>query len=294
MRFGISPWVWAELLGEKEDFMIDQGRKLGFEGFEVPILGWDLARLPIMEAALQRTGLTPIVSTALPVDCDLIDPDLDVQTNGVRFIRHCVDVAVRLGSELVIGPLCAAPCRLKLSTPEEKKAEFDASVKNLKIAGQYAADRDVRLAFEVMNRFECRIANTVDAALAMLAAVDCPAVGLLLDTFHMNIEEKSPAHAIRRAGAHVFHFHAIENDRGQPGSGSVDWAGVMDALLMIQYPGWVVIEGFSDQADWLARAVCQWRPLASDMTLLARDGLAFLKGMMQSRIETMGVTGYRS
>ena len=99
----------------------------------------------------------------------------------------------------------------------------------------------------------------------------------------MNIEEKDMGAAIRRAGRHLYHVHAIENDHGTPGSGRVDWAGVADGLRQIDYQGWVVIEGFSGQADWLARAICMWRLLATDMTRLASDGLAFLQALLKVR-----------
>ena len=76
-------------------------------------------------------------------------------------------------------------------------------------------------------------------------AVDQPSVGLLLDTFHMHIEEKSTADAIRRAGMHIKHFHCSENDRGAVGSGQVDWTGTFQALADVQYSGWLVVESFN-------------------------------------------------
>jgi D-psicose/D-tagatose/L-ribulose 3-epimerase len=87
-------------------------------------------------------------------------------------------------------------------------------------------------------------------------------VGLHLDTFHMHLEEKDSAKAIRKAGNKIFHFHACENDRGVPGTGQVHWPEVGQALEDVNYPGPVVIESFTSQVKEIARAVCIWREIA--------------------------------
>ncbi|MCS7040952.1 MAG: sugar phosphate isomerase/epimerase, partial [Caldilineales bacterium] len=100
-----------------------------------------------------------------------------------------------------------------------------------------------------------------------------------LDTFHMNIEEKSLGEAIRAAGPRLKHFHACENDRGAPGSGHVPWNDVAEALRAIGYEGPVVIESFTAKVKSIARAAAIWRALAPTQDDLARDGLAFLRGL---------------
>jgi D-psicose/D-tagatose/L-ribulose 3-epimerase len=283
MQIGISPWVWAELIGKDDVALVDKAHALGFRGLEIAVLGRDTFDVAAVGAALKRTGVTPILSTAFPEERDLIHPNADYHRNGQEFLRYCVDLAVTLGADRVIGPICAAPGRLWMASTAQKQQEFDLAVKNLKPVAAYAHDHGIRLALEVLNRYESAFINTAEDGLRLAEAVDSPAFGLLLDTFHMNIEEKSVAAAIRRAGPHLFHVHAIENDRGLPGSGQVDWVGLADGLREINYPGWIVIEGFSAQVDWLARAICMWRPLAPDLTELAREGLAFLQGTLTAR-----------
>ena len=113
--------------------------------------------------------------------------------------------------------------------------------------------------------------------LEFISRIGASNVGFLLDTFHMNIEEKDIARAIRHAGSKVFHFHACENDRGTPGTGHVEWDEVVSALREIHYQGPVVIEAFTSEITEIARAVSLWRPLAPDQDSLAREGLSFLK-----------------
>ena len=283
MRLGVSPWVWAELIGHDDVALVDKAHQLGFEGLEIPVLGRDTFDIEAVGAALQRTGVTPIISTAFPEERDLTDPNPAHHRNGQDFLRYCVDVAVKLGADRVIGPICAAPGRLWMADAAQKQQEFERAAMNLQPVAAYAHDRGIRLALEILNRYESSFINTAEDGMRLVEAVGSPAFGLLLDTFHMHIEEKSVAAAIMRAGRHLFHVHAIENDRGTPGSGQVDWAGLIDALHQTDYQGWIVIEGFSGQVDWLARAICMWRPLAPDMTQLATDGLAFLRAEMQTR-----------
>jgi D-psicose/D-tagatose/L-ribulose 3-epimerase len=111
----------------------------------------------------------------------------------------------------------------------------------------------------------------------MCENVGSHAVGILLDTFHMGIEEKSQGAAIRRAGKHLKHFHACENDRGTPGTGQVPWKEVREALLDIGYDGIVAIEGFNPEIVDLANGACIWRPMAPTPDRLAGDGVQFLK-----------------
>lgn len=126
--------------------------------------------------------------------------------------------------------------------------------------------------------------NVVDQGLALIEAIGSPSVGLHLDTFHMHLEEKDSAAAIRRAGSRIFHFHACENDRGVPGTGQVNWKSVAQALRDVDYQGAVVIESFTPQVQSIARAVCIWREIAPDQDSIAREGLTFLRHTMSASL----------
>lgn len=283
MKVGISPWVWGELIGRDDIAIIDKAHALGFAGLEIAVLQRDPFDLEAVGAALKRTGVTPIISTAFPEERDLVHANPEYHRNGQDFLRYCVEVAAKLGADRIIGPFCAAPGRLWMADAMQKEQEFERAVNNLKPVAAYAQAHGIRLALEVLNRYESSFINTAAEGMRLVEAVANPAFGLLLDTFHMHIEEKSVAAAIARAGPHLHHVHAIENDRGIPGSGQVDWAGLGDALHRLDYQDWVVIEGFTDKVDWLARAISMWRPLAPHMDQLAREGLAFLQATFAVR-----------
>jgi D-psicose/D-tagatose/L-ribulose 3-epimerase len=163
---------------------------------------------------------------------------------------------------------------------EERASDTALLVDQLGTLAAYAEERDICLCVEPLNRFETSFLNLVSQAIAVVDQVASPSCGLLLDTFHMNIEERSIGAAIRAAGPRIRHFHACENDRGAPGSGHVPWAEVAEALRHVGYDGPVVIESFTSKVQSIARAAAIWRPLAESQDTLARDGLVFLRELL--------------
>ena len=145
----------------------------------------------------------------------------------------------------------------------------------------YAAARGVRLGVEPLNRYETSVVNTVAQGLEMLDGLPAEAIGLTLDTYHLNIEEQDPAAAIRLAGAadRVAHVQVCANDRGAPGADHMDWRAIRDALVDVGYDGPLCIESFTAENESIATAASIWRPLARSQDAIATDGLAFLKSL---------------
>ena len=128
-----------------------------------------------------------------------------------------------------------------------------------------------------------RVSELVDGAHRVDEGADRRAVldaGLLLDTFHMNIEEKDIPAAIGRAAGHIVEFHACANDRGTPGEDHLPWPKIAEALKRARYEGPVVIEAFTPEIKEIAKAVSIWRPLAASQDALAADGLRHLRGVL--------------
>jgi len=134
----------------------------------------------------------------------------------------------------------------------------------------------------VLNRFETHFLNTVEDGIALIEEVAHPNVTLHLDTFHLNIEEKSIPAALARAGPHLRHVHAAENDRGIVGSGHVDWPGVASSLRRLGYRGWVTAETFTGSIPEIAAATAIWRPIVPDGWTYARESLQTLRRLFDS------------
>lgn len=246
---------------------------MGYDSVELPVFDAEPFDLPTVKAALQAQGLACTVSTALPAGVNLIDAER--RATGVAYLQQVINVAAAVGASVICGPL-AAPVGERRGRGYTQ-AEWDSCVLGLQAAGTMAADQGVTLALEPLNRFETFIVNTIADGVRLVEQVDHPAVGLLLDTFHMHIEEKSSAAAIRLAGRHLKHFHASENDRGTVGTGQVAWPSVFGALKDINYQGQIVVESFGHAIQELAGAACVWRPLAASPEALAQSSITYLR-----------------
>jgi D-psicose/D-tagatose/L-ribulose 3-epimerase len=233
-----------------------------------------------VSAAAEDAGVAVSVCGAFGPERDVSHEERSVRRSGLDYLRGCIDLAAAVGSPHVAGPMYSATGKARLLSPSEREQQRRWAVASLREAGEYAGERGVSLAIEPLNRFETDLVNTVAQGVELCERIGLANVGLLLDTFHMNIEERSLPKAIRLAGGRVFHVHACENDRGAPGTGHIDWTGVAVALGEIGYTGQVVIESFTPEIQEIARAVSLWRPLAESPDALATEGLAFLHDLL--------------
>ena len=283
MQFGANTFIWVSPFStDKNASLIDKVADMGFEVFEVACEEPDAIDASALQALLSVRKLHPIICGVFSADRDLSSAEADTRENAKEYMRWCIDTAYQVGSPIVCGPMFAATSKVHPSTDAEMRAERQRSIESMKELVGYADDSGIKLAIEVINRFETDLINTTQQALDYVAEIGSPNVGLHLDTFHMHIEEKDSAAAIRLAGDRLFHFHASENDRGVPGTGQVNWQGVFVALKDINYTGAVVIESFSPEVKSIAKAVSLWRPVAPDQDTIARQGLAFLRGLIGS------------
>lgn len=282
MKFGVNAWVWTSPLTTAEmEKLAPQVAQMGFDILEIPLEGLDDLDPQRGAELLKANGLSATACAAMGPDRDLIHPDKAIRDSGMAYIRGAVDLCEKLGITNLVGPIYATVGRTWQQTPEERAKDLDVLVANLKELAAYAGDHGVILCLEPLNRFETSFINLASQAIEVVDRVDHPACQIMLDTFHMNIEEKSLGEAIRAAGQRLKHVHACENDRGAPGSGNVTWIDVAQALRDIGYDGPVVIESFTAKVKSIARAAAIWRSLAPTQDALAQDGLRFLKGLLE-------------
>ncbi|MEH7376499.1 sugar phosphate isomerase/epimerase family protein [Neobacillus drentensis] len=277
MKFGASTFIWVSPFSNQTLNLIDKVKNIGFDYLEICIEDPETIDVAAIRNHLDKTGVEALVCGAFGPNRDISSEDEAIREQGIEYIKTCIDIAAELGSPLVSGPMYSATGKTRLLTPEEKEQQWAWAAENMKIVADYAAEKNIRLAVEILNRFETDFINTVQQGLDFLDLVDCDNVGFLLDTFHMNLEEKDIAEAIKLAGSKIFNFHSCENDRGTPGTGHIPWNEVFQALKEISYDGPVVIESFTTEIKEIARAVSQWRPLAPSQDSLGEEGLQFLK-----------------
>jgi D-psicose/D-tagatose/L-ribulose 3-epimerase len=279
---GANTWIWVSPL--TDDALAGLAPRIagwGFDVIEMPVENpgdWDPARAADL---LAEHGLGATVCAVLPAGRELVATTPDVVGATQDYLRRCVDAAAAVGSGVVAGPLYASVGRTWRFGLEERDTYTRELHGGLAPVAEYAAERGVRLGVEPLNRYETSVVNTVEQGLAMIEGLPAEGVGLALDTYHLNIEERDPAAAVRLAGAagRLAHVQVCANDRGAPGADHVDWPALRDALADAGYDGPVCIESFTAENASIATAASIWRPLARSQDAIATDGLAFLRAL---------------
>lgn len=281
MKIGINTWVWtAPLTTEKVEELVPSVAEMGFDWIEFPLENPGDFSYARANELVREYGLGVSTCAAMGPDRDLIHVNTAVQKSGVAYIQHAIEATQAIGATNLVGPIYSAVGRTWQATADERARDLDTLVKHLRTLATYAAEHNVVLGIEPLNRFETSFINTHEQVIELVDRVDHPACKVMLDTFHMNIEEKSLGAAIRATGQRLCHLHTCENDRGAPGSGHVAWNSVAQALRDIGYDGPVVIESFTAEVKSIAKAAAIWRKLASTQDALAADGLAFLRKLL--------------
>ncbi|WP_432194549.1 sugar phosphate isomerase/epimerase family protein [Streptomyces sp. bgisy027] len=271
---GVNTWVWTSpLTDESLRELAPRIAHWGFDVIELPVEhrgDWDPEETAVLLSGL---GLAASVVLVMPPGRELVASPAVAETQD--YLRHCVDVAVTVGAPAVSGPAYASVGRTWRMDAAERKAVYAELRENLKPVVAYAGERGVRIGVEPLNRYETSVINTVGQALDALPE-EC---GLLLDTYHLNIEEADPVAAVRAAGGRIAHLQVCGTDRGTPGADHFDWTGFASAVDDSGYQGPLVIESFTADNATIATAASVWRPLAPTQDALATDGLAFLRAL---------------
>ncbi|MGL4323179.1 MAG: sugar phosphate isomerase/epimerase family protein [Beijerinckiaceae bacterium] len=261
---GIISMFYARPFGKEHFQCFARAKQAGCDFIELLVPEPGELDLAETRAALADHGLGVELAARVNLARDLSSDDKAAQDAGVAYLESCVDIAAQLGARIVGGPLYGAPLvfagRAPKPVPEDmRQRRIDQVVAGLKQAGRRAADQGIVFGIEPLNRFETDIANTTRHGIALAEMVDHPAVGVMLDTFHMNIEDPDIATAIRDCGKRLVHFQANENNRDFLGAGHIDWPGVARALRDIDYSGPITLEPFRRDDDPPGVTLAQWR-----------------------------------
>lgn len=231
-RTGVCTWTYG---GQPLEESARMAAAAGFDGVE--LLG-DLDRYTAREAGeiLSAEGLE--VFSLTPTDADLAHPDPDVRSAGVDYYRRLVEFAADLG-----GPVVSCHGLVGRIAPlADQAAEQRWLAESVEAIAAHAGAHGIRVVFEVLNRYETHTIHTGREAAALLASLAADNVGILLDAYHMNIEEPDPAQAILEAGDRLWLYHAADSNREAFGRGHTDIRAQLEALETIGYAGPIILE----------------------------------------------------
>jgi D-psicose/D-tagatose/L-ribulose 3-epimerase len=246
MKIGVSAFAWTTQLNQTHLGLLPDLREHGLDGFEIPMFDPADLDAAAIRRAFEAAGMDCTVCAILPEGINPISPDGSVRKKSIAHLARCVETAAELGAHLLGGPLFA-PIGY-LPGRRRTRDECTWAMECFRELGDTLDANQVTLSIEPVNRSETFFLNTGAEAKALCEAVSHPRIGVTIDTFHANIEEKNIAAAVRDLGPHLKHIHASENDRGLLGSGHVDFPAIVAALTEIAYDGYLTIEGFGYSA----------------------------------------------
>jgi len=280
VRVAVHTAVWVAEWGENLVPHLELAAKLGYDGAEISLLGLEETTAATLKRVASDLGIALLCTTGLGPDTDVTSEDPSVRAAGIDYLRRAADIVASSGSDLltgvIYGPWGLGPAGARAER-QLRSAEVLASV------APTFAERGITLGIEALNRFETDLVNTAAEAVEFTSRIDAPNVGVLLDTFHMNIEERSLADALQIAGARLVHVQLADNDRGAPGTGHIDWDEVFDNLMLLAYDRWVSLEMFLQAGLPVSADLRIWRPIAPDPTGAAADGLEFVRRELAKR-----------
>ncbi len=287
-KLGIFMNFWEKNWDADHAKYIKKAAAIGFDVLEFqaqPLLEMSDEKLLSLKAMADDAGIELTYSLGLDPAYDVSSPDEAVRLGGVDYLQRIVKQIGKMKGTLLSG-VSYAGWGSPSYVMNDKRPLLENSLKSMREIIKVAEDNGVTYCVEAVNRFEGCLINTAREALDYAAEVDSPNIGVLLDTYHMNIEESSIGDAIRLVGDKLTSFHTGENNRTAPGRGHLNWDEIFGALAEIGYKNRIVCEPFVMQGGEVGRDIKVFRDLLENPTEERIDAeakyiLEFEKAMMK-------------
>ena len=276
-KIGFNLLVWSGGLPDTFLPITERLKKTGYDGIECFMEEKDITAYKRFGNHLRSIGLEATCVLGLGPDENPISDSKVIRDKAIVRLKEAIDCAQAIGSKIICGPFHSAFATFTNRQPPSPD-EYKWSAEVLHAAGEYAAQADIVLTVEALNRFECYLCNTVDQLKSLVSQVAHPNVKAMFDTHHANIEEKKIGEAIRTIAPMLAHVHISENDRGTPGDGHIPWDETFSSLAAVKYNGWLTIEAFTRNDPNFANAINVWREYSKPWDM-AEQGLIFIKQM---------------
>ncbi|RAJ07448.1 sugar phosphate isomerase/epimerase family protein [Arenibacter echinorum] len=277
IKYGVSTWLWESPFNTQSIALFPKIKGMGYDLVEIPVEDPELINGQIVKKALEDNGLEAVVCGAFGPTKDLTHKDAAVHQNCFNYIEKCFELCNLWEVDFLAGPMYAAVGKARMLPLEDRKREWDLAVTNIGKVCAMAQDHGLSIALEPLNRFESDMINTAEDVMRFIRDINHSKAKVLLDGFHMTIEESNIAKAIKLVGDKLLHVQVSENHRGIPGTGLTPWTDFAEGLKAIDYKGAMVIESFTPEIKELAGAVCIWKILAKSQDEFASLGIEFLK-----------------
>ena len=273
MNYGIYFAYWEKEWNADQKKYIEKVKKLGFDVLEIScamLKNISMDELAEMKKRAEDAGVIITAGYGPNAQENLGSSDPAVVKHAIEFYTDILKKLEFLGVHTMGGGIYSY-WPVDYSKPIDKEGDWARSVQNVKTVGKIAGECGVEYCLEVLNRFEGYLLNTCAEAVEFVKQVDVPNVKVMLDTFHMNIEEDSITEAILLAGDKLGHFHVGENNRRLPGKGNMPWGEIGGALRAIGYDKNIVMEPFVSCGGGIGSDIKIWRDMSNHATIEQLD-----------------------
>lgn len=275
MKLGVQGNAWKKQWEDDFSAVIKHVGNLNFDFIEIVLTSLYEINIPLMQKQIKDSNLEVCTSAILPEYYDITSNYSSVRRNGIDFLKSCVLTSKELGASLFSGIIYAK--HFKQPENRNQKDLWKYAAEGLHEVALYAKKLGVTIGIEPVNRYETCLINTYEQALTLKNIIGEPNVKIHLDTFHMNIEEKSIYETIKRAKDNLCHLHLNENDFGIVGTGQVDFYSLIKALKEIDYKGYASFESVIDiEGDYV------WRKLAASSEDLIIEGKEYVEEVIRN------------
>jgi D-psicose/D-tagatose/L-ribulose 3-epimerase len=287
-KIGIYFAYWTDKWTGDYKYFVDKVARLGFDILEVQpdlLLSMSKAELENLRQLANDRSLELTFCIGFTQDKDLASESASVRQAGLDYAIKILDVIHFMGGKVFGGINYSAWPAVFPVDLVDKRPYLERSARGVKEISKVAEDYGITYCLEIVNRFEHFLLNTAAEGVAFVDAIGSPNVKLLLDAFHMNIEEDSIGAAITSVGDRLGHFHIGETNRKPPGQGRMPWDEIAQALKKINYQGRVVMEPFIKPGGEVGQAIHVWRDLSggdneSQLDLQAKEALTFMRSKL--------------
>lgn len=277
MLYGIYNAYWTHEWSANYEHYIPKVKNLGFDVLEISCAALTRdyatdAKIRDLKKCADDNGIVLTAGYGPTKEQNISSEDPAVVKKAMDFFAMIMPKLQMMDIHILGGGLYSY-WPLDPTLPMDKEKDLDRAVKNMKQLAKLGEDNGVVLGMEVLNRYEGYMMNTCQEGLDFIRRVDSPSCKVMLDTFHMNIEEDNMAAAIRLAGKDLCHLHLGEQNRQVPGKGSMPWQEIGQALRDINYQGAAVMEPFVMTGGTIGSEIKVWRDLIPDTSeeILDRD-----------------------
>lgn len=254
---------------------IPHAARVGYEAVELPLMYPEDYDTRQAKKLLKEYHLSCTCGTGMNEGEDPSSENPEIRQKGIRRLMRCIDIASELETDC-LGGVLYAPWGLK--KPREEAAEnYKWAADSLEKGAEYAGKKGITLSLEVLNRYESFFMNTVQEGLDFIRQIGRDNVKLHFDTFHAHIEEADIGQAVLSGGKHIFHVHLCDNNRCAPGSGSISFRRVREALEKISYDRYLMVENFILPNTEAGTESCIWRSAGRNIYENAQAAYSYLK-----------------